>query len=66
MADPKGTGAKIGALILLAIVLIAAEVNALKGTTGPGKKMLATLNGTFWGGFILTAILYFGLAGLMR
>jgi len=66
MADPKGTGAKIGALILLAIVLIAAEVNALKGTTGPGKKMLATLNGTFWGGFILTAIMYFVLAGLMR
>jgi len=66
MADPKGTGAKIGALILLAIVLIAAEVNALKGTTGPGKKMLATLNGTFWGGFILTAVLYFVLAALMR
>ena len=65
-ADPTGRGAKIGALILLAIVIAAAEVNALKGTTGPGKKMLATLNGTFWGGFILTAILYFGLAGLMR
>ena len=66
MAEPTGRGAKIGALILLAIVIAAAEVNALKGTTGPGKKMLATLNGTFWGGFILTAILYFGLAGLMR
>jgi hypothetical protein len=26
-----------------------------------GKKLLATLKGTFWGGFILTAILYFGL-----
>ena len=66
MGDPRGPGAKIGALILLAIVMIATEVNAMKGTTGPGKKMLATLNGTFWGGFILTAILYFGLAGLMR
>jgi uncharacterized membrane protein len=66
MADPTRAGAKIGALVLLAIVLIAAEVNALKGTTGPGKKMLATVNGTFWGGFILTAILYFVLAGLMR
>jgi uncharacterized membrane protein len=66
MADPTRAGAKIGALVLLAIVLIAAEVNAVKGTTGPGKKMLATLNGTFWGGFILTAILYFVLAGLMR
>jgi uncharacterized membrane protein len=66
MPEPRGAGAKIGALVLLAIVMIAAEVNALKGTTGPGKKMLATLNGTFWGGFILTAILYFVLAGLMR
>jgi hypothetical protein len=26
-----------------------------------GKKLLATLNGTFWAGFILTAILYIGL-----
>src|SRR5256885_1874407 len=59
MADPTGPGAKVGALILLAIVLAAAEVNALVGTTGPGKKMLSTLNGTFWGGVILTAILYF-------
>ena len=66
MADPTGRGVKIGALILLAIVIAASEVNALKGTTGPGKKMLATLNGTFWGGFILTAIMYFVLAGLMR
>src|SRR6059036_2042204 len=66
MADPTGPGAKVGALILLAIVLAAAEVNALVGTTGPGKKMLSTLNGTFWGGFILTAILYFVLAGMMR
>src|SRR5437762_12030612 len=66
MADPTGRGVKIGALILLAIVIAAAEVNALKGTTGPGKKMLATLNGTFWCGFILTAIMYFVLAGRMR
>jgi uncharacterized membrane protein len=53
--------AQIGALILLAVVLVAAEANALVGTTGPGKKMLSTLKGTFWGGFILTAIMYFGL-----
>src|SRR5881409_597411 len=66
MAEPTSKGAKVGALILLAIVLAAAEVNALVGTTGPGKKMLSTLNGTFWGGFILTAILYFVLAGMMR
>lgn len=54
-------GAKTGALVLLVVVMALAEWNALVGTTGPGKKMLSTLKGTFWGGFILTAILYFGL-----
>ena len=53
--------AKIGALVLLAVVLVAAEANALVGTTGAGKKMLSTLNGTMWAGFILTLILYVGL-----
>jgi uncharacterized membrane protein len=55
------TGGAVGALILLAVVMIAAEVNAMVGTTGAGKKLLSTLKGTFWGGFVLTAILYFGL-----
>jgi uncharacterized membrane protein len=54
-------GAKVGALILLLVVMAAAEFNATVGTTGAGKKMLSTLNATFWGGFIATAILYFGL-----
>ena len=54
-------GAKVGALILLLIVMAAAEYNAMVGTTGPGKKMLSTVKGTFWGGFVATAILYFGL-----
>jgi len=54
-------GAKVGALILLAVVMIAAEANAMVGTTGAGKKLLTTLKGTFWAGFVLTAILYFGL-----
>lgn len=66
MAEPTTRGAKIGALILLIVVLAAAEINALVGTTGAGKKMLSTLTGTFWGGFILTAILYFGLAILLH
>jgi uncharacterized membrane protein len=66
LGNPTSGGQQFGALVLLAIVLIAAEVNALVGPAspdkaGPGKKMLATLNGTFWAGFILTAILYFGL-----
>jgi uncharacterized membrane protein len=54
-------GAKIGAMILLLVVLAVAEINAMVGTTGPGKKMLSSLKGTFWGGFILAAIMYFGL-----
>jgi uncharacterized membrane protein len=54
-------GSHIAMLILLAIVIGAAEYNALVGTTGPGKKMLATLKGTFWAGFVLTAVLYFGM-----
>lgn len=58
--QPTG-GAKLAALILLALVLAAAEVNALVGTTGAGKKMLSTVSGTAWAGFVLTAILYLGL-----
>ncbi|MGH7325562.1 MAG: urate hydroxylase PuuD [Candidatus Rokuibacteriota bacterium] len=61
MADPTSAGQKIGALILLAVVMTAAEINALMGTTGPTKKMLGSLSQTFWAGFILAAILYFGL-----
>jgi uncharacterized membrane protein len=53
--------AKIGALVLLAVVLVAAEANALVGTTGGGKKMLSTIKGTMWAGFVLTLILYVGL-----
>jgi uncharacterized membrane protein len=65
MADPMSRSAKVSALVLLAVVVLAAEVNALVGTTGAGKKMLSTVKGTLWGGFILTAICYFILAKLM-
>jgi uncharacterized membrane protein len=58
-------GAKVGALILLLVVMAAAEYNAMVGTAGPGKKMLSTLKGTFWGGFVLAAILYLGLEILL-
>ena len=65
-ADSGPKGAKIMALALLAIVMIVVEVNALAGPATPDKanackKILATLKGTFWAGFILTAILYVGL-----
>lgn len=66
MAHPTTRGVKVAALIFIAIVLAAAEVNALVGTTGSGKKMLSTVKGTLWGGFILTAILYLGLELLFR
>src|SRR5438477_704174 len=66
MPEPTGRGAKIGALVLLVVVLAAAEINAMVGTTGAGKKMLSTLTGTFWGGFILTAICFFGLTILLH
>ena len=66
MAEPTGAGAKIGALILLLVIMAVAEYNAMVGTAGAGKKMLSTLNGTFWGGFIATAILYFGLALILH
>jgi uncharacterized membrane protein len=66
MADPTGPGQKIGALILLLVVLAAAEINAMVGPAAPdkasaGKKVLATVSGTLWAGFILTLILYVGL-----
>src|SRR5437867_3956030 len=54
---PGERGAKITMLIVFAIVLALVEANALVGTTGPGKKMLGTVSGTLWGGFVLAAIL---------
>jgi uncharacterized membrane protein len=54
-------GAKVAMLIVLLIVMAAAEYNAMVGTAGAGKKMLSTLNGTFWGGFVVAAILYFAI-----
>ena len=59
-------GAKVGGLIFLLIVLAVAEYNAMVGTTGSGKKMLSTVKGTLWGGFILTAILFVGIRILFR
>lgn len=47
--------------IVLIVLIVIFEANALTGTTGPGKKMLSTLKGTFWGGFVLAAILYFAM-----
>jgi uncharacterized membrane protein len=70
LADPRTGGQQFAALILLLIVLVAAEINAMMGPATPdkasGSKKLLTnpqtgLKGTFIAGFVLTAILYFGL-----
>ena len=65
MANPATGGVKWAALMLLSVIVLLVEINALVGPAAPatgGKKIFATLKGTFWAGFILTAILYFLLA----
>ena len=58
---PTARGAKITMLIVFLVILAIVEGNAVVGPATPdkasaGKKLLATLNGTFWAGFVLTAI----------
>jgi uncharacterized membrane protein len=50
--------AKVSMLVIGGLILLLVELNALFGTTGPAKKPLTTLTGTFWAGFILTAVLW--------
>jgi len=54
---PTARGMKVVMLVVFAIILAVLEWNALVGTTGPGKKMLSTVKGTLWGGFVVTAVL---------
>ena len=51
-------GNKIALLLVAGIVILLVELNALFGTTGATKKPLATVKGTFWAGFIVSAVLY--------
>ncbi|MFQ5520898.1 MAG: urate hydroxylase PuuD [Candidatus Methylomirabilia bacterium] len=44
--------------IICGIILAIVEGNALFGRGGPTKKLLATVSGTVWAGFILAAIFY--------
>ena len=58
---PIGRPTKVTMLVVFLIILAIVEGNAVVGPATPdkasaGKKLLATLNGTFWAGFILTAI----------
>src|SRR5438128_6084609 len=54
---PGERGAKIQLLIVFAIVLAIVEANALVRSTGTRKKVLRTVTGTLWGGFVLAAVL---------
>ena len=52
--------------VIALVILLAIEVNALKGTPGQGAaKPLATVSGTLWAGFI-TAAVYYILFEIMR
>ena len=58
---PTARGAKITMLVVFVIILAIVEGNAVLGPATPdkasaGKKLLSTVNGTLWAGFVLTAI----------
>ncbi len=58
---PTARPAKIIMLIVFLVILAIVEGNAVVGPATPdkasaGKKLLATVNGTFWAGFVLTAV----------
>jgi uncharacterized membrane protein len=63
---PIGRPAKVTMMIVFLIILAIVEGNAVVGPATPdkasaGKKLLSTLNGTFWAGFVLTAIFVIAL-----
>jgi uncharacterized membrane protein len=59
LAENFSRGPKIAMAVISAVIILLIEANALWGTPGKGAvKPLATVNGTVWAGFILTAIFY--------
>jgi uncharacterized membrane protein len=54
---PTTSGANMTMAIVFVILMAIVEYNALVGTTGPGKKLLSTVQGTLSGGFLLAVIL---------
>jgi uncharacterized membrane protein len=63
---PTARPAKITMLVVFLIVLAIAEGNAVLGPATPdkasaGKKLLSTVKGTLWAGFVITAILAIAL-----
>ena len=66
VAPLSGRWARQGQLKKMGAEMAIAEINAMVGPASPdkagaGKKLLATVSGTLWAGFILTLILYVGL-----
>jgi uncharacterized membrane protein len=55
MPTTRGANLTMGLAFLIIMALV--EYNALVGTAGPGKRLLSTVKGTFWGGFVLTVVL---------
>jgi uncharacterized membrane protein len=60
---PIGRPAKITMLIVFLVILAIVEWNAVVGPATPdkasaGKKMLGTVKGTLWAGFVLTVVLW--------
>ncbi|HEV8585201.1 MAG TPA: urate hydroxylase PuuD [Methylomirabilota bacterium] len=55
---PTARPAKIAMLVALAIIVVLVEWNALSTTQWAGKKMLTTVKGTLWVGFVLTAVFF--------
>jgi uncharacterized membrane protein len=55
---PTARPAKIAMMVVLAVIVVFVEWNALSTTQWAGKKMLTTVKGTLWGGFVLAAIFF--------
>jgi uncharacterized membrane protein len=63
---PTARGAKIAMLVIFLIILAIVQGNAVVGPATPdkasaGKKLLGTVKGTLWAGFVLTAIFVIAL-----
>ena len=59
LAENFSRGPKIAMALISAVIILLIEANALWATAGKGTaKPLATIKGTLWAGFILTAIFY--------
>jgi len=66
---PTARPAKVTMMIVFLIILAIVQGNAVVGPATPdkasaGKKLLSTVKGTFWAGFVLTAIFVIALRAI--